>query len=78
MKKLMFTAVVSACLGGLATHALAEPQPHMRAALNALENARAQLEKASADKGGHRVKAIALVNEAIEQVKKGIDFDNKH
>ncbi|MBL8921474.1 MAG: hypothetical protein JNJ54_21620 [Myxococcaceae bacterium] len=78
MKKVLFTAVVSACLGGLATHAFAEPQPHMKAALAALETARAQLEKASADKGGHRVKAIALVTEAIDQVKKGIEFDNKH
>lgn len=38
MKKLLFTAIVSACLGGLATHALAEPQPHMRKALASLED----------------------------------------
>jgi len=56
----------------------AEPQPNMQAALNSLQAAKASLEKASADKGGHRVKAIALTNEAIEETKKGIDFDNKH
>jgi hypothetical protein len=58
--------------------ASAEPQPHMKAALAQLQAAKASLEKASADKGGHRVKAIALTNEAIEQTKKGIEFDDKH
>jgi hypothetical protein len=58
--------------------AQAEPQPHMRAALQQLEAAKDQLQKASHDKGGHRVKAIALTSEAIEQVKKGIEFDDKH
>jgi hypothetical protein len=54
----------------------AERQPHMRNALASLQAARDELQKATADKGGHRVKAIALTNEAIEQVKKGIAFDN--
>lgn len=56
----------------------AEPQPHMKSALNALENALGQLEKATADKGGHRVKAIEHVKQAIGEVKAGIEFDNKH
>lgn len=56
----------------------AEPQPHMKAALGALENAHGQLQKATPDKGGHRVKALELVGQAIEEVKKGIAFDNKH
>jgi hypothetical protein len=62
----------------LAAPAFAEPQPHMKAAIKHLEEAKTALEKASADKGGHRVKAIELVNEAIKEVKEGIDFDNKH
>ena len=62
----------------LAAPAFAEPQPHMKAALASLETAKAQLEKASADKGGHRVKAIELINSAMEEVRKGIEFDNKH
>jgi len=49
-------------------------QPHMQNALNALENAKDSLNKAEADKGGHRVKAIGFVNDAIDEVKKGIDF----
>lgn len=56
----------------------AEPQPHMQSALGSLETALGQLQKASADKGGHRVKAIEFTSKAIEQVKKGIAFDNKH
>jgi hypothetical protein len=47
-------------------------QPHMQAALSALQTAKAELEAAIADKGGHRVKAIALVNDAITEVHAGI------
>lgn len=56
----------------------AEPQPHMKTALAHLRKAAVQLDKASADKGGHRVKALALTKEAIEQVEQGIAHDNKH
>ncbi len=54
-----------------------ERQPHMRAAVGHLESALDQLQKATADKGGHRVQAIALTKSAIEEVRKGIAFDNK-
>ncbi len=59
-------------------NAEAEAQPHMRVALESLKAAHGQLEKATADKGGHRVKAMALTTQAIEEVKAGIDFDSKH
>ena len=55
----------------------AEYQPHMRAALGSLQNARGQLLAATADKGGHRAKAIELVDAAINQVNLGIAFDNR-
>lgn len=55
----------------------AEYQPHMRAALNSLQTAKNQLQNATADKGGHRAKAIDLVNAAIAEVNRGIAFDNK-
>ncbi len=77
MKKMMLVAVVSAVVGGFATQAFAEKQPMMARALINLEEARRALEIATADKGGHRVKAIALVNDAIAEVKLGMDFDNK-
>ncbi len=77
MKKMMMVAVVSAFVGGFATQAFAEKQPLMAKALNSLEEARKALDNATADKGGHRVKALALVNDAIVEVKAGIEFDNK-
>ena len=77
MKKMMMVAVVSAFVGGFATQALAEKQPMMAKALNSLEEARKALDNANADKGGHRVKALTLVNDAIVEVKAGIEFDNK-
>ena len=66
-------------LGGLAASvAKAERQPHMHSALVHLRAARESLEKADPDKGGHRVKAIELVNDAIRQVEEGIAYDNRH
>lgn len=53
-------------------------QPHMQAALDHLRDARAQLEQASADKGGHRVKAIELINQAIDEVQAGIRYDRRN
>ena len=54
------------------------PQPHMREALTSLRAARMHLDKAVPDKGGHRVKAIALVDDAIKETEAGIEFDNRH
>jgi len=48
-------------------------QPHMDAALDALRTARAELNAAERDKGGHRTRAVELIDRAIEQVKMGID-----
>ena len=57
--------------------AIAENQPHMEAALEHLRAARAELEKAEHDKGGHRARAQQLVNDAIKQVEEGIKAGNK-
>jgi len=71
-------AVLAAVIGNSAINSAdAEPQPKMRSALSSLESALGDLKAATADKGGHRVKAISLVNDAITQVKEGIKFDNK-
>lgn len=56
----------------------AEDQPRMKAALEHLEKAKAELDAASADKGGHRNKARHLVDQAIAEVKRGIRYDNRH
>jgi len=65
------------CVGIVVGRASAD-QPHMVAALDHLRAARTELDKADADKGGHRAKAITLVNDAIAQVEKGIGFDRHH
>ena len=36
------------------------------------------LELASHNKGGHRERAIQLVNQAIAEVEQGIQYDNTH
>ena len=53
-------------------------QPHMQAALEHLRAAKVELAAATPDKGGHRTKAIALTNDAIAQVERGIAYDRHH
>jgi len=78
IRQLIIFVVIALAVGFFAGSAFAERQPHMHAALQALKNARQQLDTAEPDKGGHRVKAIHLVNDAIGEVEAGIHFDNKH
>jgi hypothetical protein len=49
-------------------------QPHMHNALDALKQARAELEMSSPDKGGHRVLAIEATERAIRETRAGIDY----
>ncbi len=49
----------------------------MKAALSSLQAAFNSLERATADKGGHRVKAMSLTRQAIDETQRGIAFDNK-
>jgi hypothetical protein len=46
----------------------------MEAALSHLHSARAELESAAPNKGGHRARAIEIVNQAIAEVQAGIDY----
>ena len=55
-----------------------DDQPHMQAALDALRNAKRELSDATSDKGGHRVRALRLVNQAIGEVERGIRYDRRH
>ena len=55
-----------------------EEQPHMRSALEHLRAAKAELQQAEADKGGHRVAAIKATDEAIHHTEEGIKFANHH
>ncbi len=63
--------------GMLTTYALAA-QPRMEAAMVSLRDARAALREATADKGGHRQKALDLIEAAMGQVQAGIDYGRTH
>ena len=55
-----------------------EPQPEMDAAIQHLREAQQNLQAATADKGGHRVNALQLIDQAIAEVQAGIQYDNTH
>ncbi len=77
--KLNFAHLILAfCLGimltsGVLIENVQAGQPHMDAALGDLRAARHELEVATHNKGGHRERAIAIVDNAIAEVKAGID-----
>jgi len=74
-QKLLIGVLVISSLGiGYALGA----QPHMDAALALLVNARGELIAALPNKGAHREAAIALVDQAIVQVRQGIAFAATH
>jgi len=78
-KPLLALLVLSAfLLFGFLTGRATAAQPHMHAALDHLKAAKAELDAADSDKGGHRVAALRLVNDAIVQVEKGMRFDARH
>ena len=70
MKTLVIGVALALATAGLA---LAD-QPHMKNALTALQKARQELGAAKENKGGHRQRAIELVDKAIDQVQQGMDF----
>jgi hypothetical protein len=57
-------------LAAMSLTAFAE-QPHMDAALGHLRAARAALIKATANKAGHRQRAMELIDQAIAEVEQG-------
>jgi uncharacterized protein HemX len=57
---------------------MARQEPHMSAALGHLQQAKEELQRAAANKGGHREKAMELVNQAIQQVQEGERYYEQH
>jgi len=53
-------------------------QGRMDKALELLRSARSELQEGAGDKGGHRVEAIRLIDQAINQVKQGIATGEAH
>ena len=69
----LLIGLMAGCAGPQIDH-----QPRMDAALEDLRAARQELERAVPNKGGHREKAIELIDRAIEQVKEGIEFRERY
>jgi hypothetical protein len=78
------TALTTAALGGatlvagLSSTAQAEPHPKIKAAIHALEDAKADMEHAAHDFGGHRVDALHACDEAIKQLHLALDYAMHH
>ena len=49
-------------------------QPHMQNALDQLQGAKSELQVALTDNGGHRVRAMRLVDDAIAEVQAGMEY----
>ena len=78
LSRRQMAAVVAA--GGLLASALPAKayQGNMERALGSLRDALDLLRDATANKGGHRERAIELIRGAIAEVKAGIDFAAEH
>lgn len=75
---LMSLLLVVLVTGGFLVGRASADQPHMQLALDHLRAAKVELEKAVADKGGHRVAALKLTNDAMTEVVAGIEYDRTH
>jgi len=73
VKKVVIVLVIGLLVGSAVGSWAAIHQPHMRAAMEALQKAKVELESAEHNKGGHREKALERVKEAIEQTRLGIE-----
>ena len=75
-RDLLMPAAAAAAVGAIVAaggrEAQASNQPNMDAALGYLQQAKSSLQQATHNKGGHRVRAINLVDQAIAQVRRGI------
>ena len=49
-------------------------QPHMNESIAMLQSARGELAAATPNKGGHRERAMGLIDQAIGEVRAGIAF----
>jgi hypothetical protein len=87
----MRNKVTAACSGlillvGLSVYSVLHAQsremaihePHMSAAYGHLQQAKDELEKAAPNKGGHREKAMQMVDQAMRQIEEGEQYYQQH
>jgi hypothetical protein len=60
------------------THRMAIHEPHMSAAYGHLQQARTELERASANKGGHRERAMQAVDQAMQEIEEGERYQQQN
>ncbi len=80
MKKRLFPILTLVVLlaGSFVAGQVHAAQSRMVAAREQLRAARRELQEALADKGGHRERAIEIIDRAIAQVDEGIEFAREH
>lgn len=84
MRKYKSCAVLAVAVAGallsVSQLAFAVDQPHMDATLQALEQAKHEIELADAnhDHGGHAGEATKAIDHAIHEVREGIRYRNEH
>lgn len=72
MKTLKTGLILVVAVAALGLQSARAGQPHMQNALMHLREARAALQRAEHNKGGHRERAIEKVNQAIAEVEAGM------
>ena len=71
--------LILACGGGeVVVRSAGAGQPNMEAAIDHLQQARGFLERATPNKGGHRERAMELIDQAVNEVNAGIEFARTH
>ena len=73
-RKLIVTVTAGAALAGTASSDALAYQGNMERALSSLFNALASLRESTPNKGGHRVNAMRLIEQAISETQAGIEF----
>jgi len=85
-KRLIASCSTFVVLAGLGFYSVVHAQdrqmaihePHMSAAYGHLQQAKAELERAAANKGGHREKAMEMVDQAMRQIEEGEQYYQQH
>jgi hypothetical protein len=72
MKTIQLSSLIIVSVIAMGVSSARADQPHMRAALHSLREARAQLMTAEHNKGGWRERALQNVDRAIQEVQNGM------
>jgi hypothetical protein len=70
----LIAGAVAIPVTGLLSQTAAAVEPNMQNALQALQSAHDWLQRAIPNKGGHRERALRLVEQAINEVRAGIAY----